>query len=177
VDSGARRCNNDGVISLVTSIRTGGVVSANNRLTMAVHTLVWIVMRAQESDELATSEQVAGSVNTNPVVIRRILSQLKAAGLVESRRGVGAGWYLIKEPAEITLQDVYEAVEPGNLFALHATEPNQECPVGRGIQPALTTLYDRADQALREELATTTVADVLDDVVTRQRRRRRATTR
>jgi Rrf2 family protein len=139
---------------------------------MAVHTLVWIVMRSQESDELATSEQIADSVNTNSVVIRRILGQLKTAGLVDSRRGVGAGWYLVKEPADITLDDVYDAIEPGRLFALHATEPNQQCPVGRGIQPALTTLYDRADQVLRGELATTTVADVLDDVVTRPGRRR-----
>lgn len=146
-------------------------MSANNRLTLAVHTLVWIVMHSQESDELATSEQVAGSVNTNPVVIRRILGQLKAAGLVDSRRGVGAGWFLIKEPAEITLHEVYDAIEPGNLFALHATEPNQQCPVGRGIQPALARLYDRADEALRTQLATTTVADVLNDVTAPRKRR------
>jgi DNA-binding IscR family transcriptional regulator len=58
-------------------------VSANNRLTLAVHALVWVLLHSQVSDNLATSEQVADSVNTNPVVIRRILGQLKAAGLVE----------------------------------------------------------------------------------------------
>ncbi|WP_197375753.1 Rrf2 family transcriptional regulator [Mycolicibacterium baixiangningiae] len=152
-------------------------MSANNRVTLAVHTLVWIVMRAQETDELATSEQVAGSVNTNPVVIRRILGQLKAAGIVESRRGLGAGWFLIRDPDAVTLADVYDAVEPGSLFALHASEPNQACPVGRGIQPALTALYDRADQVLRYELASTTIADVLSEVTARPRGARRSAAR
>jgi Rrf2 family protein len=146
------------------------VMSANNRVTLAVHTLVWVMLHSQMSDKLATSEQIADSVNTNPVVIRRLLGQLKAGGLVESRRGVGAGWYLIQDPKNITLLDVYDAVEPGTLFAMHAAEPNQECVVGRGIQPALSRVYDRADHVLREELATTTVADVLDGVL-RQRRR------
>jgi Rrf2 family protein len=148
----------------------GDVMSANNRLTLAVHTLVWVLLHSQMSDKLATSEQIADSVNTNPVVIRRLLGQLKAGGLVESRRGVGAGWYLIQDPKNITLLDVYDAVEPGTLFAMHAAEPNQECVVGRGIQPALSRVYDRADHVLREELATTTVADVLDSVVRHRRR-------
>jgi DNA-binding IscR family transcriptional regulator len=118
-------------------------MSANNRLTLGVHTLVWVLLHSQMSDKLATSEQIADSVNTNPVVIRRLLGQLKAGGLVESRRGVGAGWYLIQDPKNITLLDVYDAVEPGTLFAMHAAEPNQECVVGRGIQPALSRVYDR----------------------------------
>jgi hypothetical protein len=54
---------------------------------------------------------------------------------------------------------------------MHATEPNQECVVGRGIQPALSRVYDRVDEVLREELAGTTVSDVLDGVMRRQRRR------
>lgn len=145
-------------------------MSANNRVTLAVHTLVWIEMNARHSDDLATSDRIASSVNTNPVVIRRILGQLKAAGLVESRRGPGAGWFLSRDPVAITLADVYDAVEPGSLFALHAAEPNQGCPVGRGIQPALTTLYDRVGRVLRDELAAITIADVFDDVEAHARR-------
>jgi Rrf2 family protein len=146
-------------------------MSANNRVTLAVHTLVWIAMSSRESEQLATSEQVAASVNTNPVVIRRILGQLKAAGIVESRRGAGAGWLMSRAPATVTLADVYDAVEPGSLFALHAAEPNQTCRVGRGIQPSLTALYDRVGQVLRDELAAITIADVVDDVSGHARRR------
>ena len=167
------RCNNNGDISSSALRAAGDVMSANNRLTLAVHSLVWVLLHSQMSDTLATSEQIADSVNTNPVVIRRLLGQLKAGGLVESRRGVGAGWYLIQDPKNITLLDVYDAVEPGTLFAMHAAEPNQECVVGRGIQPALSRVYDRADRVLRDELATTTVADILDGVL-RQRRRQAA---
>jgi Rrf2 family protein len=145
-------------------------VSANNRLTLAVHTLVWMTLHARETrGELSTSTLIAGSVNTNPVVIRRILMQLKSAGLVCSRRGVGAGWYLARDPAQIRLREVYDAIEPGNLFAMHGTEPNQDCLVGRGIQPSLSRLYRRADRALREELASTTVADILEDVLRQSR--------
>jgi len=146
-------------------------VSANNRLTLAAHTLVLMAAHAPESNELVTSEQIAVSANTNSVVIRRILGQLKAAGVVESRRGVGAGWRLVKDPSQITLQDIYEAIEPGHLFALHGAQPNQQCVVGRGIQPILTHRYRRADLALRKELAATTVADLLNDVVSAPRRR------
>jgi Rrf2 family protein len=138
---------------------------------LAAHTLVLMAVHARQSSKLITSEQIAISANTNPVVIRRILGQLKAAGLVESRRGVSAGWRLVKDPSQITLQDLYEAIEPGHLFALHGAQPNQQCVVGRGIQPVLTQRYGRADLALREELATTTVADLINEVVSAPRRR------
>ena len=108
-----------------------------------------------------TSEQVAASVNTNPVIIRRSLGDLHRAGLVDVRRGAGAGWSLAREPGEITLLDVYEAVQREPLFAMHRTEPNLGCPVGHGIRPALDQVYDKVNQALRSELTRTSIADVL----------------
>ena len=111
--------------------------------------------------DVMTSDQVAASVNTNAVIIRRSLGDLHRAGLVNVRRGAGAGWSLAREPAEITLLEVYDAVEREPLFALHHSEPNLECPVGRGIRPALGHVYDEIDQALRSELARTSIADVL----------------
>ncbi|GAA1738861.1 Rrf2 family transcriptional regulator [Nonomuraea sp. AD125B] len=140
-------------------------MSANSRLTIAAHALAWIGLYQRQGHEIATSEQIASSVNTNPVVIRRLLGDLRRAGLVESRRGVGAGWSLARDLESMTLLDVYEAVEPGPLFALHRATPDQECVVGYGIQPAMQRIYDGIEETLRRELARVTLKDVLQDVL------------
>jgi Rrf2 family protein len=136
-------------------------MAANSRLTIAVHCLAWLALAKQRGLDVLTSDQVAASVRTNPVIIRRSLGDLRQAGLVDVRRGVGAGWSLARAPERITLLDVYEAVEREPLFGMHHTEPNLQCPVGRGIRPALGPIYGGVERALREELARTSIADVL----------------
>ena len=138
-------------------------MSANNAelMRIAIHALAWMALAGESGLDRMTSEQVAASVNTNPVIIRRSLGDLHRARLVDVWRGAGAGWSLAREPGEITLLDVYEAVEREPLFALHRTEPNLECPVGHGIRPALDQVYDEVNQALRSELTRTSIADVL----------------
>ncbi|WP_046507670.1 Rrf2 family transcriptional regulator [Streptomyces odonnellii] len=140
-------------------------MSANSRLTVAAHALAWMELNKRQGHEVATSEQIAGSVNTNAVVIRRLLAELRRAGLVESRRGAGAGWMPAREPESITLSDVYEAVEPGTLFAMHRATPDQDCPVGFGIRPTMRGIYAGIEETVRGELARTTVADVLRGVL------------
>ncbi|MDH2428386.1 Rrf2 family transcriptional regulator [Sphaerisporangium sp. TRM90804] len=140
-------------------------MSANSRLTIAAHALAWISLYQRRGHGVATSEQIASSANTNPVVIRRLLGELRGAGLVESRRGAGAGWSLTRELGSMTLLDVYEAVEPGPLFAMHRATPDQECVVGYGIQPAMQGIYEGIEQTLRRELAGVTLEDVLRDVL------------
>jgi Rrf2 family protein len=136
-------------------------MSANSRLTIAVHVLVWMALARERGVAWMTSDQVAASVNTNPVIIRRSLGDLRRATLVEVRRGAAAGWSLAREPREITLLDVYDAVEHEPMFAMHRTKPNPECPVGHGIRPALGQVYHEIDQALRRELTRTSIADML----------------
>jgi Rrf2 family protein len=136
-------------------------MAANSRLTIAVHALAWMTLAQRRGSELLTSDQVAASVNTNPVIIRRSLGDLRRAGLVTVRHGAGAGWSLARTPEEITLLDVYHAVEQEPLFGMHHTEPNLECPVGRGIRPALGHVYRGVEQTLRRELGRTSIADVL----------------
>jgi len=140
-------------------------MAANSRLTIAVHALAWLALAQQRGRDRLTSDQVAASVNTNPVIIRRCLGDLRQAGLVLVRRGPEAGWSLALPPDHITVLQVYDAVAPEPLFAMHHTKPNLECPVGRGIQPALHGLYRGAEQALREELAGTSIADVLRETL------------
>lgn len=142
-------------------------MSGNSRYTVALHVLTWMALAARRGRHLVTSEQIANSVNTNPVFIRRVLGLLREAGLVVARRGAGAGWRLAAPPEQTTLDRVYDAVaapdEP--LFALHHGTPNLECPVGRGIRPVLRGVYDGAERALRAELARVTLSDLLVDTL------------
>jgi DNA-binding IscR family transcriptional regulator len=134
-------------------------------MTIAVHVLAWMALAQRRGLAVLTSDQVAASVNTNPVIIRRSLGELRRAGLVHVRYGAGAGWSLARPPGEIALLEVYDAVGQEPLFAMHRGEPNLECPVGRGIRPALGRVYGEIEQALRRELARTSVADVLRDTL------------
>ena len=140
-------------------------MGANSRLTIAAHALAWIGLYQRQAHEVATSEQIGSSANTNPVVIRRLLGELRRAGLVESRRGVGAGWSLTRGLESMTLLDVYEAVEDGPLFAMHRAAPDEGCVVGHGIQPAMQGIYAGIEETLRSELARVTLEDVLRDVL------------
>jgi Rrf2 family protein len=140
-------------------------VAANSRMTIAVHALAWMALAQRRGQEVLTSGQVAASVNTNPVIIRRSLGDLGRAGLVRVRHGAGAGWSLARAPEEITLLEVYDAVGQEPPFGMHHTEPNLECPVGKGIRPALSQIYDGIEQAVRRELAVVSVADVLRETL------------
>src|SRR3954468_20471561 len=109
--------------------------------------------------EPLTSEFIACSVNTNPVVIRRLLGSLRDAGIVDSRTGAGGGWSLLVDPERITLLDILRAVEPqSELFALHRSEPNPECPCGLHIQSVLTDVYDKVQDGMTRQLAGITIA-------------------
>jgi len=141
-------------------------MSANSQSTIALHILSRIRYEADRTDAYISSDVIARSVNTNPVFIRRILSVLNKAGLVQVRRGsVNGGWKLAKKAEDITLLDVYDAVNGGPLQELHYSEPNDSCPVGRGIKPTLRLYYDRAEQAFRNELAATTLETVYQDIM------------
>ena len=136
-------------------------MAANSQFSMAVHILT---MLARSEGENVKSECLAGSVNTNAVVIRRILSQLGQANLVVSQTGASGGARLARDPNEIRLADVYHAVACGEVFALHPKGPNKDCPVGRNIESVLCNLQKAIDKAVDDKLAQYTLGDVLEKI-------------
>ena len=131
-------------------------------MTVAIHILSYLASAERNRRDPVTSDAIASSVNTNPVVIRRILGLVRNAGLVRSHRGAHAGWTLARRPRALTLLDVYHALGEGPFFGLHAATPNQTCPIGRGLPPALRSVYGALEEKLRRELARTTLERVLD---------------
>ncbi len=134
----------------------------SSRFTIAVHILICI--ETFKEDYKITSDFLASSVNVNPVVIRRLLQQLKKAGIINVKRGSG-GAYIEKPLDEITLLDVYNAVEcidNGNLFHFHEN-PNSRCPVGRNIHSVLDRRLDSIQQAMEREMSSVTLQDIADD--------------
>lgn len=124
---------------------------------MAVHILT---LMAWSEDEPLKSEQVAESVNTNPVVIRRMLCDLSEANLVISQTGSMGGSRLSRKPGEITLLDVYHAVECPGVFSLHRQPANQQCPVGMNIESVLGSVFAETNSAVEHVLAGITIKDV-----------------
>lgn len=137
-------------------------MTISSRFAVAVHILT--LLETGRGAPL-TSEYIARSVNTNPAVVRRLLSLLARAGLTRGRMGAGGGSVLARPAADISLRDVYRAVEcEGKLFALHSEEPSRKCPVGRNIQAVLERATDAAQRALEKQLGERTVADVMAEV-------------
>jgi Rrf2 family protein len=133
----------------------------STRLTVALHVLTLLAIEPERS---LTSEYIATSVNTNPVVIRRVLGLLRKVGIVSSQPGSGGGWTLARRADGISVREVRDAVEDPSPFAMHASDPNPACPVGRHIQGALSGVYADAERAMAERLAQTTVASLLRSV-------------
>lgn len=130
----------------------------SSRVAVAVHVLAILTWRR---DEAVSSQQIARSVNTNPVVVRRIIGALRRAGLVEVQPGAAGGARLARVPEEISLLEVYRSVEDGEeLFAMHPQQPCQDCGVGANIQAALADVFGDARTAMEGVLDRVTIADV-----------------
>lgn len=136
----------------------------SSRFTIALH--IFTCIDTFEKDYKITSDFLASSVNVNPVIIRKLLQQLKAAGLVNVARGSG-GTSIAKPLSEISFLDIYravECVESGILFHFHEN-PNSDCPVGRNIHHILDDKLQRVQEAMENELASITLEDVKKDAL------------
>lgn len=133
----------------------------SSRFTIAIHVLSCIEIFKEEK---VTSDFLASSVNVNPVVIRRLLQQLKAAGIVNVIRGSG-GAQITKPLSDITLLDIYHAVEcvdEGVLFHFHEN-PNPKCLVGRNIHNVLDQKLEQIQDAMEKEMSGITMQDIIND--------------
>ncbi|GGP15534.1 Rrf2 family transcriptional regulator [Oceanobacillus neutriphilus] len=141
-------------------------MSISSRFSVGIHILALIEINKNGT---STSEFLAGSVNTNPAVIRKIIGMLKGAGLVKVQPGI-AGAELAKNLSDITLFDVYKAVnvvQEKELFSVH-DNPNPDCTVGRNIQAAIVPVFEAAQTALEKSLGNVTVEDIVNDIIEKE---------
>lgn len=136
---------------------------------MAVHILAFL---ARSTLQRVTSDFIADSVGTNPVVVRRLLGELKSAGLVTSQQGPEGGFALLKAPLDISLLDVYRAVQTADarLFGIHA-HPRPQCVVGGAIQSVLEDEFQTVQIAMEAALCRLTLETVLGDIARVQQAR------
>jgi len=137
------------------------VVAVNTQFSIAVHMLVGLgYLPAGET----TSTQLASSVNTSPSFVRRILSKLSKAGLVNTSMGNSGSTALAKDPKDITLLDIYRAVDAPKAFAIHDYPAKAACPVSCGIKSAMEYVLGRTQRSMEEGLGKITLAEVISDV-------------
>lgn len=134
----------------------------SSRFTIAIH--IFSCIDTFQNEHKITSEFLASSINVNPVIIRRLLGQLKESGLITVKRGSG-GASIAKPADQITLLDIFKSVEcvdNDELFHFHEN-PNPNCPVGRSVHPVLDSRLDQIQSAMENEMRSITLADILAD--------------
>lgn len=138
----------------------------SSRMTIAVHILLCI--DEFDTKEKVTSNFLAGSIGVNPVIVRNILGQLKEARLIHVAAGVG-GSTLARDPADITLYDIFEAVENSDegLFHFHEN-PNPQCPVGRTVHAVLDERLLEIQRAMENSMRSMTLQSIIDDMKKKQ---------
>ena len=137
-------------------------MAANTRFAVALHALTALAWLGEER----TSEELArGTVNTNPVVLRRILARLVKAGILEAQPGNRGGFRLARAPRTIDLAGVYRAVEgEEGLLGIHANPEVKTCPVSCAIRPVLDDLFREAEAALARSLAGKRLSDLVERI-------------
>ena len=138
---------------------------SSSRFVVAVHVLSLLAHYGEKGPVCSTT--IAKSVDTNPVVIRRLMSQLEDHGLVKSTSGRAGGFLLARRAAEISLSDVYRAVEDAQVFRMHKSGESPECETAIAIMRALLPRLEDASAAMTRSLAATTLSDITDKVAER----------
>lgn len=132
-------------------------MTGNSRFAVSVHILAYLAYR---SGGAVTSTEIASSVDTNPVVIRRLLSALVKAKIVNATKGAAGGFALAGPAKDVSLLDIYRAVEPKPDDGMKHFAPNHKCPVGAKIEAIIHGVFLKTQASMEAELAQVTLADV-----------------
>lgn len=133
----------------------------NTKLSVALHCLIFIAVK-QEQIKI-TSDILSETTGCNAVLIRRLLNSMQKAGIITTARGVG-GTHLIKAPSDLTLYDVYEAIEPEearHFIGIHP-KPSEHCSVGKNIKNVLSSAYDEIEAAAFDAMKKITLQQLID---------------
>lgn len=141
----------------------------DSRLSAALH----LLLHLEHSDEPVTSEALARSTQTNPVVIRRILAGIRDRGYVQSEKGHGGGWTLVCDPSQVTLRDIYDALGRPSLFAIGHRRDAPDCLVEQAVNARLASALDEAQAVLLTHLTDVSLDQLASDVRVRLRARHR----
>ena len=127
-----------------------------SQFPVAIHILTLLTTT---NEEWLSSDYIAGSININPVLVRKEIGNLSRFGLVCSKAGKSGGSRLARSASTICLADVYHAVQPTQILGRLKNEPNQHCPVGRQINGWLEELYIKIEEAMVMNLSKITLQD------------------
>ncbi len=139
-------------------------MNTSSRFVVAIHIMAALTLKR---DRPSKSDELSKSVNTNPVVVRRILGMLRKAGLVDSQTGPDGGSRLARAPEKIPLLDIYEAVEESELFHFHYAEPSCSCPIGAYVKDSLSPIFREAAEGMKSVLRGKHLMTVTKDILDR----------
>lgn len=128
----------------------------NTRFATAIHILVLLT---KYPDERLSSEWIAGSIDVNPVIIRKELICLQKAGFVNSRKGKDGGYKLNRSSEQISMANIYLMVKSTDVLGKKNTHPNPKCPVGKQINQRLAVLYDEIEGLIIDSLKDKSLKD------------------
>ena len=137
------------------------VVAVNTQFSIAVHLMAGLGYRR---DRCTTSAQLAASVNTSPSFVRRVLARLSKAGLVHTTTGQGGACRLAHDPRDITLLEIYRAVDAPRAFAIHRYAVEGQCPVSCNIKASLEKVLDQTQRSMEAGLKNVKLSDVIQDL-------------
>lgn len=131
----------------------------DSRLSGVLH----VLLHMAEADSRVTSENLAKAMQTNPVVIRRIMAGLRDQGLVRSEKGHGGGWTIARDLSTVTLRDIYEALGSPDIFAMGNRTDAPGCLVEEAVNAAMNDTFARAESLLLERFGEVTLAALRAD--------------
>lgn len=133
-------------------------MNRDSRLSVALH----VLLHLRERDAPVTSEALGSMMDTNPVVIRRMLGGLRDAGIVMAGKGHGGGWSLAADLAKVSLGDVYESLGVASAFGIGLHEEAPRCPLEREVNRAVGDALAQAEAYLMERFRSVNVADLIE---------------